>query len=167
MRRCSVCSSEKRGEADTMLVRGESYQTVAERIGTSKTTVSRHAKEHVSAHLVKAAEARDVLSAGSVLSRLAPLQQAAQEILDDARRKGDHNLALQAISKASSLLQVQGAAIQAARGVATPAETSSVEDALEEIRRRREARRAIQTTALDAPEGPPETEREQAEDHGR
>jgi hypothetical protein len=84
---------------------------------------------------VKAAEARDVLSAGSLLSRLASLHQAAQEILDDARRKGDHNLALQAISKASSLLQVQGAAIAAARGAAAPGETSSVEAALEEIRR--------------------------------
>jgi len=60
---------------------------------------------------------------------------------------------LSAIARAEKLITLQGAILSSARGAAAPAETSSVEDALEEIRLRREARRAITTTAVpDAPE---------------
>jgi hypothetical protein len=126
---------------------------VAGRFGTSKSALARHAGEHLETKLARA-KAAVSLSAESLWSRVLELQHATEEVLRDAQATKSHAIALKAIQRAAELLELQGKILVAARGGSSPSATSAVEDALDEIRRRRERRRlegAIATTTTPLP----------------
>jgi len=88
------------------LVREESYRTIADQFGLSKTALIRHKESHIPDALVTAQEAGEVAQADDLLSQVKALQNEAQSILDEARAAGDLRTALQGIGKARECLEL-------------------------------------------------------------
>jgi hypothetical protein len=65
---CRVCGHKKRGEIERALLAGTSLRNLAQRYGTSATALHRHKADHLTRHLVKAHEAREVARADSLLA---------------------------------------------------------------------------------------------------
>jgi len=88
------------------LVREESYRTIADQFGLSKTALIRHKESHIPDALIKAQGAGEVAQADDLLSQVKALQNEAQSILDEARAAGDLRTALQGIGKARECLEL-------------------------------------------------------------
>ncbi len=71
-RPCSVCRHPERAAIDAALVAGEPYRRVASRFETSEASIRRH-KGHLSQHLARAHEAKEVAQADSLLDQLKAL----------------------------------------------------------------------------------------------
>ena len=89
-RTCSICTHPDREAIDSALVAGEPFRNMAERFGTSTTTLHRHKQSHIPGALVKATEAREVARADSLLDQVRDLQGRALGILTEAETGGDH-----------------------------------------------------------------------------
>ena len=105
-RRCTVCDHPQRVEIDMQLVCGESYRTIADQFGLSKTALIRHKESHIPDALVKAQDAGEVAQADDLLAQVKALQTEAQEILGEARAAGDLRTALRGIGQALSCLEL-------------------------------------------------------------
>ena len=150
MRTCTICRDTQRDAIDEALVRGEPLRDIARRTATKKDALARHAAGHLSAKLARS-ETAAAVSASSLWDRVIALQRETQAILADARAARDHPTALRAIARAEAQIQLMGQIATAARGAGSP-ERDRAEEAIETLRKRREGRRAIETTALPAPE---------------
>ena len=88
------------------LVCGESYRTIADHFGLSKTALIRHKESHIPDALIKAQGAGEVAQADDLLSQVKALQSEAQDILGEARAAGDLKTALMGIGKARDCLEL-------------------------------------------------------------
>ena len=88
------------------LVREESYRTIADQFGLSKTALIRHKESHIPDALIKAQGAGEVAQADDLLSQVKALQSEAQSILGEARAAGDLKTALIGIGKAKECLEL-------------------------------------------------------------
>jgi len=88
------------------LVREESYRTIADQFGLSKTALIRHKESHIPDALIKAQGAGEVAQADDLLSQVKALQSEAQDILGEARAAGDLRTALLGIGKARDCLEL-------------------------------------------------------------
>lgn len=102
-RTCTICKHEARDTIDGLLVQRASYRNIAQRFAVSVTALHRH-KQHLGEHLVKAAEAQEVLSASKLLADLQALQQRAIALLDKAESSGDLRVALQGVREAREVI---------------------------------------------------------------
>ena len=105
-RRCTVCDHPQREEIDMQLVCGESYRTIADHFGLSKTALIRHKESHIPDALVEAQDAGEVAQADDLLAQVKALQDEAQSILGEARAAGDLRTALRGIGQALSCLEL-------------------------------------------------------------
>ena len=124
-RRCSICHHPDRAEIDKALVRGEPFRSVAERYGTSATSLHRHQNAHLAEHLAKAYEAghvtraaelaqeaeahkaRDLGQAIDVAVQLRAINAACLEILQKSRADGKHSISLGAVDRIHRQLELQ------------------------------------------------------------
>ena len=88
------------------LVREESYRTIADQFGLSKTALIRHKESHIPDALIKAQGAGEVAQADGLLAQVKALQAEAQDILGEARAAGDLRTALLGIGKARDCLEL-------------------------------------------------------------
>ena len=88
------------------LVREESYRTIADQFGLSKTALIRHKESHIPDALVEAQDAGEVAQADDLLGQVRALQDEAQDILTEARAAGDLKTALRGIGQALSCLEL-------------------------------------------------------------
>lgn len=109
-RTCSVCNHSQREEIEKALLSGESFRNIAKRTGTSPTALFRHKSDHLAASLVQSKEAADIASADSVLrsvrdqiDQIRRLDDAAEEVLLQAKRSLDLRTALSAIRELANL----------------------------------------------------------------
>jgi hypothetical protein len=109
-RACTVCNHASREEIEKALLSGGSFRNVAKRFGTSVTALFRHKSDHLPTSLVKAKEAEDIARADSVLgdirnqiAQITSLYQAAEGILEEAKKSSDLPTALKAIRELSNL----------------------------------------------------------------
>lgn len=111
-RTCTVCGHPEVDEINTALVGGVAFRNIAERFGTSTTSLTRHKKEHLPASLSRAREAVQVAQADDLLGQLRELRAKAVSILNAAERAGDYRTALAGIREArgciETLLEVEG-----------------------------------------------------------
>ena len=105
-RRCTVCDHPQREEIDMQLVCGESYRTISDHFGLSKTALIRHKESHIPDALVEAQDAGEVAQADDLLAQVKALQAEAQDILGEARAAGDLRTALRGIGQALSCLEL-------------------------------------------------------------
>jgi hypothetical protein len=107
---CSICNSKRRSEIDEALLAGESLRDIAGRCGTSRTALSRHKLEHLSAALVKAKQAKEAsedVQADSLFDRLKSINRETLEILKEARVSKNLNLALTAIARIEKQIELE------------------------------------------------------------
>src|SRR5262245_14127592 len=106
-RTCTVCRHSRRQAIEEAIVVGEPIRAIAGRFGASRQAVSRHQVGHLPSKLLKAAEAREKLGGDDILDQLLTLSHETAEILQEARKTGRHELALRAIARAESQLELQ------------------------------------------------------------
>ena len=107
-RRCTVCDHPERHSIDETLVTGAPYRSVAKQFGLSESAVYRHKTDHLSSHLLKARELKEVAQADDLLDQVRHLQAHALDILGRAEKTGDRRTALAAISQARGNLELLG-----------------------------------------------------------
>ena len=70
-RKCTVCIHPQRTEIEKALLDGESYQSIADRFGLSKTAVGSHKRNgHIEQHIAEAKKAEEIADADDLLARL-------------------------------------------------------------------------------------------------
>lgn len=123
---CSICKHARRPEIDQALLTGESLRDIAARTGTSRTSLSRHKLEHISAALVKAKQAKEAreaavlakvkrenevkeeVQADSLLDQLKAIRKVTMEILKEARAAKQLPVALAAVNRIEKQLELEG-----------------------------------------------------------
>lgn len=121
--KCSLCYRGDRPEIDRAIVEGASVRTIAGRHGTSKSAVDRH-RAHVAEAMAKAAEspatappeavalvaqveAREKAAGPDLLTRLFDLTRETREILAEARRAKDRDVAIKALARLEKQLELE------------------------------------------------------------
>jgi hypothetical protein len=106
--RCTVCQHPERRAIDKALAIGqEAKRTIAHRYGLGYYAVLRHEDEHLPARLAKAQADMDVRAALDVVRQLKAINGAALQVLADARRVGNGELALKAIDRIQRQVELQ------------------------------------------------------------
>lgn len=107
-RRCTVCSHPEHRAIDKALALGQiAKRTIAHRYGVGYYAVLRHEDEHLPARLAKAQEGLDVRAALDVVGQLKAINGASLQVVADARRLGDGELALKAVDRIQRQLELQ------------------------------------------------------------
>ena len=101
-----MCVHPQVDEINKALINGVSYYKVAERYGLSRTSVYRHAKNHLPAALVKAKEAEEVACGDDLLAQVRSLRDRTLSILNKAESTGKLAVAVQAIKAAQSNIEL-------------------------------------------------------------
>ena len=88
-RTCTICGHSKRSAIEKALLSGEALRKIAERTGTSVTSLHRHKTEHLTPTLVKANGAAEAAHGDDLLAKLASIESEARGILKDAKTAKD------------------------------------------------------------------------------
>jgi hypothetical protein len=103
---CTVCSHKERQAIDRRLIDGGTYRAIAQEFGLSLDAVRRHRLDHLTKALVKAAEARPIARAETLLDRLEALINDCRRIGESALEAGKHGPAVQALKAVTSNLEL-------------------------------------------------------------
>lgn len=111
-RPCQTCSHPRRPAIDRAILRGESDAAIAREFSLDANTVRRHRLKHVGPALALAREresAADPARYGDgLLGEVKKLHSACLEIMQEAWIAGEMRVMLDAIGRATKLLEVQG-----------------------------------------------------------
>lgn len=102
---CSVCHHPNRKGIDEQLIAGAALREIAAAHGLSKSAIDRH-KAHVSKNLAGAAAAGEETRAEELMSRITSLRAETVAILEAAKAANDANLALRALSRLESQIEL-------------------------------------------------------------
>lgn len=105
-RQCSICTHERRGEIEALLIEGVSYRAISGQFGVSKSAVERHAADHLPEGLLQAHGAEELARADDLLDQVRDLQARTLSILVDTETSKDHPTALRAIGEARRNLEL-------------------------------------------------------------
>ena len=105
-RTCTICQHEARTAIEQAVVTGDSYRHIASQFGVSYKAVERH-KSHILAPVTEAREAEVTSQALNVVAQLIAINDAAQEILAEARQTKDADIALKAIDRIQRQIELQ------------------------------------------------------------
>jgi len=105
-RKCTICEHKHRKKIDKALVDGVSYRDIAGRFNVSRTTLSRHKKEHLPRNLARGKKAKEAAEADGLLDHAKGLLDKANEILAKTEKKKDWPTALKAIREARGVLEL-------------------------------------------------------------
>lgn len=106
MPQCTICSHPQREEIDRALVDGRSLRHIAAQYGLTSSSLFRHRKCHLPAHLARSKHAEIIASADSILAAVEDLRKRIMLIFDQAEQVHDWTLALSASREARSVLQL-------------------------------------------------------------
>jgi len=104
---CSICIHPDRAEIDKALISGETLRDIAGRCPVSRSALHRHKRDHLPAHLVKAAEEEDLAQAIDVVRQLKAINAACLEILQKSRADGKHSVSLRAVDRIHKQIELQ------------------------------------------------------------
>src|SRR5262245_65354921 len=102
-RLCTICHHPDRSAIDKAIVSQAPNRQIASLHGVSEAAIRRHARTHLPATLVKAAQVEAVAEAGDLLAQAERLQREALGVLEAAKTDGNLGGVLQA-STAVALL---------------------------------------------------------------
>lgn len=108
-KQCSFCIYHDRESLERAALNKEiTQQEIADILGVNRSNVSRHMREHVKKAVAEAIFHDKELEDGlNVTKQLIEINQAAREILSEARKKKDNYLALSAIARVEKQLELQ------------------------------------------------------------
>jgi hypothetical protein len=111
-RRCTVCAHEARADIDAALLEGTSEDEIAGCTGLARTSLQRHAKNHLPQALIDAVAAQDAqekaVRAETLLESLRRLWAKAEDLLAQAESAGEYRTALAGVREARATLEVIG-----------------------------------------------------------
>jgi hypothetical protein len=103
---CTICRHPKRGEIEAAIIDRASFRDIAERFGTSKTAVFRHAGKHLPVALTGAKKAEDATRADSLLERIESLILDVRRIAQKAEKAGQWGQAASALREARACIEL-------------------------------------------------------------
>jgi len=122
-RTCTVCQHPERELIDGALVNGQaSYRGIAGQYGLTKSSVERHAAEHLPQALAKAQEAGEMARADDLLAQARSLQARALSILDAAEASGALVVALSAIREVRGVIELLARLLATVQATSTRAQ---------------------------------------------
>ena len=104
---CTVCTHPDRPAIDQALVNHRPYRNIAAQFRLSASALVRHHDNDLPAALAKAQEAEDVRQAIDVLGQLRAINAATLQVLADARKAKDGDLALKAVDRVQRQIELQ------------------------------------------------------------
>ena len=105
-RTCTICTHDQRDDINAALVRNTPLRDIANRYGTSKSSLERHKAEHMPVAMAKAQDAKEIVQATTLLDEIRALRSKAVSILLTAEKAGDLRTALLAIREARSCIEL-------------------------------------------------------------
>ena len=105
---CTICRHAEREAIDTDLVAGIPYRHIAARIGTSTGSLQRHKASCLSATLVKATDAAEVVHADTLLAKVRAIEDEARRLGRKAEQQGDLRAALLACREMARMCELMG-----------------------------------------------------------
>lgn len=124
--KCSICFHERRKEIDAALVAGTSLRTVADRFGSSKTSLIRH-KMHASQSIVRASEKREERFGANLVDELLRINRKAWELLAKMEAEGDHRGSVVALREVTECVSTQDEILSRAMKVQAVTDPPSIE----------------------------------------
>lgn len=104
---CSICSRRDRDAINAAIVEhSESLRDIAGRFGTTKSTLARHAADHIPKALTASQRAVEVAAADTLLSKVSALENNAQRLGLMAERGGDLRTALSAVAQLVKIVEL-------------------------------------------------------------
>lgn len=92
---CSICTHPRRAEIDQAIARGDAHRAIAREFGVSRHALDRHKKNgHIAQQIAKAAEAKEIAEAKTLLDEVTSLKARALTILDNAENEGTREACL-------------------------------------------------------------------------
>jgi hypothetical protein len=105
MATCTICRNPKRATIETALLRNTPLRKLAAETGTSAGALHRH-KQHISARLVNAHEARTVTDADRLLERIEELIDRAESVAESARKEKNWTVVMSALREIRSCAEL-------------------------------------------------------------
>ena len=105
---CTICTHAERDAIDRALIEAAPMRRIAAEHSLAETSVRRHSARHLPTTLVLAAEAGEVMRAGSLLERARAANAEAWEVLNMAKQAENPGAVLQALDRIAKLLLVEG-----------------------------------------------------------
>lgn len=105
---CTICRHPEREAIDADLVAGTPYRHIAARTGTSTGALQRHKTACLSATLVKATEAAEVVHADALLAKARAIEEEARRLGRKAEQQGDLRAALLACRELARMCELMG-----------------------------------------------------------
>jgi hypothetical protein len=106
-RACTVCLSPDRDAIDVALLERQPDARLARKYGVSRFAVQRHSRAHIAPALAIAAEEREALRSDDLLTRLEDINRQTLGILAAALEEKKPSVALKAIQRVESQLELQ------------------------------------------------------------
>lgn len=104
---CTVCRSPEILAINKALVAGESIRDISGRYGLARSSVDRHASNHLPEVLVKGKQAQDEAHALDVVKQLKAINGVALKILHEAQEQKDSDTALKAMDRVLRQITLQ------------------------------------------------------------
>jgi len=98
--KCKVCQSPEINKINELLLNGTSYRDIAGQFKLAKSSVERHAKNHLPKTLIKSKEVKEEVEADNLFNKIKDLETKTLAILEKAETKGELRTCLLAIREA-------------------------------------------------------------------
>jgi hypothetical protein len=108
--KCGICIHPDREKIEKAIISGTTLREISGKWEISKSAIDRHKKDHLPTKLVKAAETREINTAGALLDQLFEITRETEAILKEMRKKGndkDNRGALFALRRLERQLELQ------------------------------------------------------------
>ncbi len=122
-RTCTICRHDKRSEIDKALLDERPFRAIARQYGPSRGALARHQKSHIIQSLALSKKAEDELAADDLFGRLQYLSQQTLDILESAKHDGSPNVALSAIKRLESQIELRARLAGQLNGTKAPNQT--------------------------------------------
>ncbi len=103
---CKVCTHEQLELINSDLAESKNISEISRKYNVSWHSLKAHRENHLPAHMVKAKEAEESITAGNLLSQVQFLQEKALSMLGKAEQAGDMKTALQGVREARGCLEL-------------------------------------------------------------
>jgi len=106
-RPCSICSGpeEKHHAIDEAILHREPFRGIARRYAVSHDSVGRH-RVHIPAHMARSADAAEVASADSLLTKVADLEAQARRLLAKSEKCGKLAVSVAALRELRNVVEL-------------------------------------------------------------
>jgi hypothetical protein len=104
---CTICFHPARAAIESAIVTGESYRHIASQYDVGYKSVERHIAEHIRNSVEQAQEAVEEARGLDVVKQLKDINKISLEILKEARKLKENDMALKAIDRIAKQLELQ------------------------------------------------------------